>query len=211
MDTTDITDYYASLLILQYQAKTKASATIKGVTTPIVMDQLPTQIQNAFNLDIALGPVAVGKQLDILGKYMGGVRVGFNFSGATTLNDADFLTYLHILIARNSLASDQASIQAFLQAYFPGVVQEFDHLSMRLSYMYLAAIGVNPVAEFFIKAGQLPKPLGVQLSTLTYNPTLLNFFGFRTYAHAGVNVSPFNTYASTVTAPWLSYTNGIQI
>lgn len=51
MTTQEIIDYYANLLVLQYLGKPKAYATIQTSVTGVVMDQLPTQVQDAFNLN----------------------------------------------------------------------------------------------------------------------------------------------------------------
>lgn len=66
--------YFTNLLILQYKNKPKAKATIEALVTAMFSDTngniFPTQIQNAYNLD-----TAIGKQLDVIGKYVGYDRV----------------------------------------------------------------------------------------------------------------------------------------
>ncbi len=200
-------NYYADLLILQYLGKPKAYAMIEALVTPVIMDQLPVQVMNAFSLDFA-----VGVQLDVLGKYIGVSRVGSNFSGPVTLSDAEYRTLLRVMIVRNSLSADQSSIQAFIHQFFDGVIQEFDHQTMRLSYFYEVAVGTNNVAEFFIKLGQLPKPLGVRLSPIVYAVPSQNFFALRTVNYPGIHTSPFNTVTDyQTTFPWLSVANGISV
>ena len=49
--TQSLIDYYANLLILQYLGQPNAYATIQTVVTGVIMDQLPTQVENAFNLN----------------------------------------------------------------------------------------------------------------------------------------------------------------
>jgi hypothetical protein len=169
---------------------------------------LPLAVQDAFDLNSA-----VGKQLITLGKYAGVGNTGFNFSGAVTLGDTDFRNLIKAVIARNLLGSDLGTIQTFIHTYFNGVFQVFDHYTMRMSYLYLAQIGTNNVAEFFIKLGLLPRPMGVQLADLTYAFPTNNFFGMRTYYAAAPSfVAPFNSYTSYQTGrPWLSYANGITV
>lgn len=169
---------------------------------------LPLAVENAFNLN-----TAVGAQLIILGKYAGVGNTGFNFSGPVTLGDTDFRNLIKAVIARNYLGSDLGSIQTFIATYFPNVLRVFDHYTMRMSYLYEVAIGSNNVAEFFIKLGLLPRPMGVQLAMLTYAFPTNNFFGMRTYYAAAPSfVAPFNSYTSYLTGrPWLSYVNGIKI
>ena len=60
------TAYYQARLILQYRSLPKASATIAILTKAAVADMVLSQIGPAFDVN-----TAVGKQLDILGKYIG--------------------------------------------------------------------------------------------------------------------------------------------
>ena len=62
----DVTNYYAGLLALQYRGKPKAAATIQILVKQAVADFFAAQIQEAFNLD-----TAVGAQLDVIAKYIG--------------------------------------------------------------------------------------------------------------------------------------------
>lgn len=62
MTTQELIDYYANLLILQYIGQPRAYATIQALVEPTIMDQLPITVQNAFDLE-----TAVGAQLDTIG------------------------------------------------------------------------------------------------------------------------------------------------
>lgn len=62
-------DYYANLLIIQYNGKSKASATIKMVANLILANLVILQIRDGFDWR-----TAVGKQLDIIGKWVGVTR-----------------------------------------------------------------------------------------------------------------------------------------
>lgn len=59
-------DYYANLLIIQYNGKPKAAATIKLYVDLLLMNVLLLQIRDAFNLEDA-----TGAQQDIIGKWVG--------------------------------------------------------------------------------------------------------------------------------------------
>lgn len=59
-------EYYANLLIVQYNSKPKAKATIEKLTSLIYADMILLKIQNAFDWR-----TAVGKQLDIIGQWVG--------------------------------------------------------------------------------------------------------------------------------------------
>lgn len=206
---SSLPDYYAKLLILQYLGKPKAYATIKALVTPVVMDELPTAVQNAYNL---IGDnIAQGVQLDVIGKYVGITRNGFTFSGPVTLDDADYLVLIQLKIIQNSSGSSLAQIQSLLHQYFAGVIQVFDYQDMTLDYFFETSIGSNDLAEVFVKDGLLPRPMGVGLRALIYAPSINEFFGMRTYYGIAVNVNPFNSYTSYITTwPWLSYTNAIS-
>ena len=212
MSLNSTTAYYANLLSLQYIGKRKAYATIQASVDPIVMDNLPSQVQAAYNLSTAVGP-----QLVVLGKYAGVTKNGFNFSGPVTLSDTDFRSLIQIMVGgnnlpgRNALGSDLASIQTFIHTYFNGVFQIFDHTTMRISYLYDASIGANGVAEFFIKLGLLPRPMSVAM-TVVAKPTG-NYFAF-TSASGAVQpgVSGYNSVASySTTSPWISVADQIFI
>ena len=62
-------DYYSNLLIIQYNGKQKASATIKMIANLILANLLILQIRDGFDWR-----TAVGVQLDIIGKWIGVTR-----------------------------------------------------------------------------------------------------------------------------------------
>lgn len=67
----DLIQSYVNLLIIQYADKPNAKQQIEDYTRGIVNNDIFGQIQEAFNID-----TAVGAQLDILGKYIGIDRNG---------------------------------------------------------------------------------------------------------------------------------------
>lgn len=60
------TDFYTARLVLQYRTLPKATATMQILSRAGVAEMILSQIGPAFDLD-----TAVGKQLDIIGKYVG--------------------------------------------------------------------------------------------------------------------------------------------
>lgn len=68
-------EYYKSALIVQYKNKPKASATIELYIKTLLADGLCFKVINGYNLDNA-----VGKQLDIIGKYVGVDRKYLGFT-----------------------------------------------------------------------------------------------------------------------------------
>jgi hypothetical protein len=154
----EIEEYYADLLITQYRRKPKARAEVKLLAAAGFVNQLPLQTRNAFHPDNA-----VGAQLDILLKYVGGSRTVQTFTTTVTLVDADARTLLFMLIARNHTNGSLDSIDELIQNFFPGQVKVFDHQNMRMDYFLESSIGSATLAEAMIKGRALPKPSCVQL------------------------------------------------
>lgn len=199
--TDDIVEYYKNLLIIQYSRKTKARATIDALVRPVVMDQIPIQVQDAFNID-----TAVGVQLDVLGKYTGVSRFSRTFTGPITLSDDDFRLLIKVAILENNSGSDLKSIQTLIQLYFPNALRVFDYLGMRMSYFFDSAYGSIYLAEVLVREGLLPKPMGVGLGALIYMPHINSLFCMRTYELEVVHGNGFNTYDDYhMDWPWLSY------
>lgn len=65
----NLLEYYQNLLIIQYNGKNKASATIKMIANLILVNLLILQVRDGFNWK-----TAVGSQLDIIGKWLGVTR-----------------------------------------------------------------------------------------------------------------------------------------
>ena len=68
--TDDLKNYYSNLLIMQYNQKPKAIATIQALSGAAIASDIEGQVKAAFDLD-----TAIGKQLDILGNLVGVSRV----------------------------------------------------------------------------------------------------------------------------------------
>lgn len=70
----ELIKYFVNLLILQFRNKPKAKATIETLAEQTFSDSqgniFPIEVQGAYSLD-----TAVGKQLDVIGKYIGYDRV----------------------------------------------------------------------------------------------------------------------------------------
>lgn len=201
MTTEELAAYYANLLIIQYINKPKAYATVAAQVTPIFMDQLPNSVQDAFNIE-----TAVGVQLDVLGKYVGASRNGYTLSGPVTLVDDDYRQLIKLVVIKNNSGSSLATIQALLAANFPGQILVSDNQSMGLNYVLLESLGTSALLEILATGGYLPAPMGVQISVVVVPVHTYPFFGFRTYSAPDLTVSPFNTYAFyQTTYPWFSY------
>lgn len=80
----DLKKYYANLLIVQYNGKSKATKTIKALTSWLLANMIILQIRDGFDWK-----TAKGKQLDIIGEWVGVSRV---YQGSLVW-DKTFLSY----------------------------------------------------------------------------------------------------------------------
>ncbi|AFC22586.1 hypothetical protein phi1422_0066 [Bdellovibrio phage phi1422] len=205
MTDQELLQYYADLLILQYRDKPKASATVKAYVNLLISGQLPLAVQNAFDIE-----TAVGKQLDVIGKIVGVTRDGYTFSEAIVLNDDDYRKMIKMKIFLNNSDSSLYSIQNLIALYFQGLMKVYDYQDMSMSYALSSAFGSQDLVEVFINKGLLPRPMGVGLGATIYHPTM-KFFGFRTYQAENPNAFPFNTYDNyNEQAPWLLYAYAVN-
>jgi hypothetical protein len=79
MNPTALIAYYTALLILQYNDKPKARATISTIVDAEVANMVISQVEGAFDIS-----TAVGVQLDAIAKYVGAQRVIYGLSISTT-------------------------------------------------------------------------------------------------------------------------------
>lgn len=166
---------------------------------------LPIAVQDSFNL---IAPnLAAGVQLDILGKYAGVVRN----HGTTILNDTDFLTLIRFAIVQNNSGSSLNDIENNLNQVFPGDFIISDSKDMRMTYIFNSTLINSALLNVLVDEMLLPKPMGVALVVIVA-PSVVDFFGFRTYDSVNNTAKPFNTYDSFNTS-WifLSYSNAIVI
>lgn len=191
----------------------QASSTAVTYTNQETDVTLPIAVVNGFNLlqetDQSL---AVGVQLDVIGKYAGVTRYGRGFTTNIELNDADFRSLIRMAIIKNSAGSSLAEIQQLIHDFFPNQMLVFDYQNMSMSYLISTSVGSQELVQLFVTQGLLPRPMAVQVALIIYAPDIFNFFGFRTYAAPAFNASPFNDYADyQMDWPWLSYSNAINV
>lgn len=201
MTKIQIIKYYADLLIMQYKGKPKALAHAKLLVEPAIFDFLPDKIMNAFDIE-----TAIGKQLDVVGKYIGVARTNPGFQYPITLDDDDYRQLIKMKILSNNSGSSLKEIQDLLQIYFKGQVVIFDNRAMNLSYYMDSAAGTLDFAQVVVTIGILPRPMGVGISSVIYYSDVTKFFGMCSYQLPARNVSPFNDYEDyQMGTPWLDY------
>ncbi len=209
---TGVPPVVALLTVTSNSMVTSGSAAV-AVTVTQTDTTLPLALANAFNLNPALGALAVGNQLNTLGKYVGVTRTGNLSTGQITLSDADFLSLIQFAAIKNSAGSSLATIQSLLNQFFPGgEILVFDYQNMQMSYLISSSIGSQNLARLLVAQNLLMRPLGVAINSPIYAPVVNAFFGFRTYALVTANNTPFNSYASySSNQPWLTYADAITV
>ena len=171
---------------------------------------LPLAVQDAFNLTD--GNIAVGDQLDIIGKYVGVERSGFGFETVITLDDTDYLTLIFFGIIRNSAQSSLSAIQDLINQFFASYMLVFDYKDMTMSYLISSSLGSQDLIQMVVTQNLLPRPMAVGIRVIIYAPIIDMFFGFRTYTLPAYNASPFNDYTDyQLVWPWLSYQDAIFV
>lgn len=78
-------DYYANLLIIQYNNKPKAKATMEALIKAVLSDDIFFKVRDGYSVE-----TAIGAQLDIIGKY---VDVDRFYTGQEFSNLFSFILY----------------------------------------------------------------------------------------------------------------------
>src|SRR6185437_3843215 len=168
--------------------------TLMNSSIPVKIDieetdlTLPLAIQNAFNLD-----TAVGVQLDTLGKYAGVTRVVNTPSRVITLNDDDFRTLMKFAIVQNNSGSSLQQIENNLNIFFSGKFIVTDYKTMVISYIFSSTLGSADFFTALIKENLIPRPMAVGIFIIA-PPVIDSFFGYSFYETGGINpnVKPYN-------------------
>ena len=201
----ELKDYYRDLLILQYRNKTKARGTIGVLAELAIMDKLPLEVKDGFDID-----TAEGVQLDILGKWVGIDRYSY---GTFSTSDDDFRQGIKLAAIKNNSSSDLYSIQNLLIGFFPNKeILVFDYLGMRMSYFIDQNLLSEDFAKLIVSQGILIRPMGVELSVTIHSENIDRFYGMRTYITSSPNITFFNSYTDyTTDTPWLSYDDALEV
>ena len=169
MSKTD--SYYSNLLILEYHNKPKAKATIEA-TVDLLPDTLIQEVANGFDLN-----TAVGKQLDILGEYVGLSRDYIKDGNVALLGDYDYRTLLKLKALCNSSDFSHKSIDDAMYELF-GTSVRMDSTGM-MDIKYFVNVEGSELISAAIQKGVLPKPMGVRLDYIEQYG--VDYFGFCDY------------------------------
>lgn len=159
MTNTELIEYYTNTLILQYRSKPKASAHIAALVDVSMVYELIEDVKNAYNINSDVDiPLAVGVQLDIIGKYLGLERTTF------TSTDEDYLFYLRFKIIQNYSNASLKEIDDLFFKFFGTSIFVKDNLDMTIQY-YFVTPDINQVS-FISNNGLLPKPAAVGINQI---------------------------------------------
>lgn len=169
MESTN--NYYSNLLILEYHNKPKAKATIEAVVDTVPADLIQS-VSEGFNID-----TAVGKQLDILGEYIGTDRYYTNDGVVAALSDEDYRIILKLKIIANNSNQSHKEIDETLYRFFGNDVRMDSSGNMEIEYFIPAEL--EPVIIAAIQKEALPRPMGVKVGYIEEAKKI--FFAFCTY------------------------------
>ena len=175
---SDYSKYLSNLLIIQYNSKPRAKATIESLGA-MFPDELILAIRDGFNIE-----TAEGKQLDILAKYIGAERGYTNSSNQkAVLTDEEFRILLKLKIIVNSGSGTLYGLETSLYNLFGTGIRVVENLdaygnqTMSLTY-YIRSDWAN-VGLAAVQQKILPHPTGVGY---TYNLAAREkYFGFIEY------------------------------
>jgi len=172
--------YYQSLLLFQYKAQPNAAATIAILAKKAMLDDLPYFLNQAFNLN-----TAVGYQLDILGKYIG---VSRQIGPPAAVNYFGFVDY----------------ISGNLQNYngFSDYTNPINNATLWFSYLYVGTQNTALIDSAYAQVMKLQIILNAMDGTLNSIQNYLNqFFKGLVFVTDNQNMSLTYTVWSTCPIP----------
>lgn len=179
-------DYLASLLIIQYANKQKATATIKALAKMFPAD-LILKIRDYTTVNTSTGPeekdifdidVANGVMLDILGKYLGVNRYYKNEDDEIVpLTDDEYRILLKFKAISNTSNASHYEIDMAFYNFFGTKVRATSAGNMQMT-IFVPSNASN-VIEAAIQQKCLPTPLGVEANKIVIQDK--RFFGFVNY------------------------------
>lgn len=168
----DYGKYLSSLLIIQYNGKPKAMATIEALAK-MFPDKLIMQVRDAFDLD-----TATGKSLDILAKYLGVNRQYRNTNGeAQNLTDEEFRTLIKFKAISNTSNASHYDVDTAFYNFFGTRVRATSDGNMQMT-IFIPSDAENVITAA-IQQGAMPTPLGVEANRIVVQDA--KFFGFVDY------------------------------
>ncbi len=192
-DVSNLVQYYADLLIIQYNGKPKATATIKTMVGVILQNGILLDVLDAFNPE-----TAVGKQLDILGKWIGVDRYYLGDGTTQALDDSDYKIVLNFKAIANAIDMSPSSIDNILYEFFGDDVICTTENDLRI--FYLVSDQYFDLAAILLQKKVLPKPIGVRIGGIVRNKIWFGLSNYDTFLKdIPTNVAGFSNYANFLT------------
>ena len=198
---SEYTDYYEDLLILQYKTQPKARGTVGAlVSNGPANNDIVNLVINGYDID-----TGVGKQLDVLGKYIGlnrNVKEKINSPETVILTDEQYRLLLKLKRVSNISYSSTSEIRKALYEIFPNDIRVFDHRTMRMEYQLSTKF--NDLVPVILAEQLLPFPMGLDFDVVVV-PDLLELYGY--YGYDGLNDNPngYSSYTDGFKGKYLSY------
>lgn len=188
-EVTNVENYYANLLILQYRNKPKAKATIKLGADIYLGDGLVFELNDVLDID-----KATGAQLDLIGKILGvnrniygltfdtdyfsfekvnafgfsdknGLSDGYwkNYRNSTgsayALQDSEYITLLKFKAAYNLRRGSMAELDSLYYRLFGNDLEMVNNHDLTVTYKVKSNISVGLRAAIYL--GYIKPPMGV--------------------------------------------------
>lgn len=166
----------------------------------VVNVNLPDLIINGFDLE-----TAEGKQLDILGKYIGlnrVVRALIGTSNTNILNDEQYRLLLKLKLIKNTNYSSTSQLKSALYAWFPTSIRLYDNRDM--TYEYQLSSLFSELINVIVAEELLPVPMALGY-TATIVPNLLELYGYSDYGGLNNNPNGYSDYSNGLKGRFLSY------
>lgn len=168
----DYAKYLVNLLIIQFHNKPKAKATIEALGQMFPVD-LILAVRDAFSID-----TAVGKQLDILAKYVGVNRFYTHTDGTIiTLTDDELRMLIKFACICNTSNMSQYDLDTSLYNFFGRQVRASSNGNMAITFFVRSDSQI--VVDAAIQQRVLPTPAGVQANQVVIQDE--DFFAFVDY------------------------------
>ena len=200
-EINNIIKSYVDLLIIQYNDKPKARATIEALTSEVVDNGVAFEVQDAFNIDRSASFESVNFENNYFSLIENNTTLGADVFGlvenaefgtidahilgaenddfitVTQLDDDDYRFIIKLRIVQNNINHSYAAINdAIFQSFGDDLLPVTEAGSMMLSYFVNSDI--VRLAEIAFQKGVLPIPIGVGLQYLIRYPANQKFFGF---------------------------------
>ncbi|GHU27501.1 hypothetical protein FACS1894152_4220 [Bacilli bacterium] len=175
MNRQQYIDYYVNLLIRQYHDRPRARATIAwALANKASIYELAIALREAFSID-----TAIGKQLDIVGRYLGLARL-FN-NGEIYMDDDVYRFFLNWKVISNLSMDNMELFHEAVIAVFGGAVTLVNNMDMTLSYWLRYPLPDKIVDILKADKNLLPAPTGVAVNYIVDNRTdrVFGFLDFR--------------------------------